>query len=364
MAPVRRVPKKVVVIELKPLDFHLGVNVTTICPATFITDTLQQTLPAGNPYDDGYAYYNLQWYYADGTPFLGPQNWVNIPYLYGNYTSMLSGFQSGERGLYAVTTNAAGCKDTTNIVPLIVGGVTAAYQVIQDDQCYQQPVILQDMSQAAPGDPIVSWLWDFGDGTTSTTSGTVQHIYANPGTYTVTLTVTDQGGCTSSSTSSSQVTVNGPKASFVTEYGWQTFPQSWNIYFINTSSQANTTNPVYTWNFGDQTTSNLVNPTHIYATPGVYTVTLTAQDGASGCVSTMSLVITIQPVNNAFSKTASYVASGSCPPVLVQFTNTSVNYHFLYLELWRWGDGLECTGPQPCLSKPGFVYRHTDGAWR
>ena len=144
-----------VVIELKPLDFHLGVNVTTICPATFITDTLQQTLPAGNPYDDGYAYYNLQWYYADGTPFLGPQNWVNIPYLYGNYTSMLSGFQSGERGLYAVTTNAAGCKDTTNIVPLIVGGVTAAYQVIQDDQCYQQPVILQDMSQAAPGDPIV-----------------------------------------------------------------------------------------------------------------------------------------------------------------------------------------------------------------
>ncbi len=74
---------------------------------------------------------------------------------------------------------------------------------------------------------------------------------------------------------------------------------------------------------------HLVNPTHLYATGGVYTVTLTAQDGAGWLCVRDDVVITIQPVNNAFSKTASYVASGSCPPVFVQFTNTSRELSFL-----------------------------------
>ena len=40
---------------------------------------------------------------------------------------------------------------------------------------------------------IVSWEWDFGDGTTAT-GQTVQHTYNQPGTYTVTLTVTNDCG--------------------------------------------------------------------------------------------------------------------------------------------------------------------------
>jgi gliding motility-associated-like protein len=254
--------------------------------------------------------------------------------------------------LYAVTTNATLCKDTSNTVPLVVGGVTAAYTIIQDDQCYQQPVILQDMSRSAPGDPIVSWLWNFGDGTTSTQSGTVSHVYATPGNYTVTLTVTDQAGCTSSTGSVvGQVTVNGPQAIFQAEYGWQTFPQGSAIFFVNLSSQVNTTSPVHTWNFGDGTTSNLLDPTHVYALPGVYTVTLTEQDGAGGCVSVATLTVTIQPVNNAFSKSASYVASGSCPPVLVQFTNTSVNY---ISYTWDFGDGETVSN----VPDPSHVYQN------
>ena len=62
-----------VVVELKPLKFHLGVNATNICPATFLSDTLQQTFPAGSSYDY-YAFESVQWYYADGTPFTGPQS--------------------------------------------------------------------------------------------------------------------------------------------------------------------------------------------------------------------------------------------------------------------------------------------------
>jgi gliding motility-associated-like protein len=340
-------------IWLKPLSFTLDLSAASICPSANLYEEIHATEPPGgelNSWGDG----GIQWFYGDGTPFQGTNTTSPFNPNSAFYNSNMTGFKPGESGLWAITTNLQGCKDTTNIAPLVIGGVTAAYQIIQDDQCYELPVILQDMSQAPPGDPIVSWLWDFGDGITSTASGTVQHLYAAPGTYTVTLTVTDQNGCASASQQAvNQVTVNGPKAIFETQGGALTFPQGSTVQFVNNSNTTNTTSPAYSWNFGDMSTSNFVNPAHTYAVPGVYTVTLTAWDAAGGCLSTASLVITIQPVNNAFSTAASYVASGSCPPVLVQFTNTSVNY---ISYTWNFGDGETVSNvpdPSHVYQKPG-----------
>ena len=51
-------------------------------------------------------------------------------------------------------------------------------------------------SSAAPGGEVVRWDWNFGDGTALENGGpTPQHTFASPGTYTVTVTVTDQDGC-------------------------------------------------------------------------------------------------------------------------------------------------------------------------
>lgn len=52
-----------------------------------------------------------------------------------------------------------------------------------------------DASTAAPGTPLSAWLWDFGDGTTSTEPNPV-HVYGSSGNYTVTLSVTDSTGST------------------------------------------------------------------------------------------------------------------------------------------------------------------------
>lgn len=55
------------------------------------------------------------------------------------------------------------------------------------------PLYFQDESYSNSGGNIVSWSWDFGDGTTSTLENP-PHSYASQGTYTVTLTVTDDHG--------------------------------------------------------------------------------------------------------------------------------------------------------------------------
>ena len=361
--------EEAVIIERKPLALTLNVNATGICPATNLTDQLQMVFPPGS-YFDYYDYYFMKWYYADGTPFQGSETGISHPISNGYYTSDLSSFQAGESGLYAVTTNGLGCLDTSNIVPLHIGGITAAYQILQDDQCYQQPVVLQDMSQSVPGDPIVSWLWNFGDSLVSTQSGTVQHNYTNPGTYTVMLTVMDQGGCSSATSSTvNQVTVNGPKTIFQAQgagagypAGSTVFPQGSTVQFINNTNTANTANVSYVWNFGDGSSSTQVNPAHLYALPGTYTVTLTAQDGADGCVSAMTLVHHDRAGEQCLFQSGFVcgfreLSTGACA-VYEYVSKLSV----FYLGLWGWRDGFECSGPKPCLSKPGCLYRHADGA--
>jgi gliding motility-associated-like protein len=346
-----------VLVELKPLAFHLGVNATTICPAVFLSDTLQEIFPPGST-NDFYYFSNVQWYYADGTPFVGPQNWVNLGYGNGWYNSELSQFQPGESGLYAVMTNGAGCKDTSNTVPLLIGGTTAAFTIVQDDGCYQQPVVLQDASPALPGNPITSWLWNFGDGTTSTQSGTVSHTYASPGSYTVTLTVTDAAGCASNSggTATGTVTVNGPQASFYST-GGNVLPVGSTAVFANSSNVYGAAGvTLWSWNFGDGTTSTEFSPAHVYAEAGTYIVTLSSQNANSGCVSTTSVTIVIQPFNNAFQMTDSYVSAGQCPPVTVLFANTSSNYTSL---LWNFGDGetvANVADPSHVYATPGTYY--------
>ena len=345
----------VLTVLLKPSSVTLTANAATVCPAGPLDiDVFAAT---GNPADTYYGFTNVAFQYGDSSNFQGSINWVSPNPDQGDYTAGLYYLQGGESGLRAVITNYLGCVDTSNFIPLAIGGARAGYEIIQDDQCVQLPVILQDTSKVAAGNAILSWLWDFGDGQTSTQSGTVSHVYASPGAYTVQLTVQDGSGCTASSQPAvALVTVNGPMAAFGLSGGTgggNVFPVGMTMQFNNTTNVYGTTNVQWSWNFGDGTTSVVFDPTHVYSLPGKYTVVLTAQDGAGGCTSTASLELVIQPFNTAFSKTASYVASGSCPPVLVQFTNTSNNYTSFS---WDFGDGevvANVADPSHVYANPG-----------
>ena len=137
------------------------------------------------------------------------------------------------------------------------------------------------------------WLWDFGDGGTST-SKSPAHTYITAGTYSVNLTATNGFG-SNTKTISNYITVNtgpvsAPVANFMADQ--TTIATGGNVQFTDLS----TNNPtVWLWNFGDGGTSTSKSPTHTYTTAGTYNVSLTATNGSGSNTKTTSNYITVIP---------------------------------------------------------------------
>ena len=132
--------------------------------------------------------------------------------------------------------------------------------------CDGSPTFFQDVSTVNSGS-IVSYLWDFGDGTSSIEQHPVKQ-YLNAGTYSVKLQVQSDQGCTQSSVKT--VTVNEfPIANFTVEDVCLGEP----VVVSNLSSYRSGTLS-YQWTFSDLGESKLSNPSYLYDAPGVYPITL------------------------------------------------------------------------------------------
>ncbi|CAG0937263.1 partial Collagenase ColH, partial [Thermoflexales bacterium] len=105
------------------------------------------------------------------------------------------------------------------------------------------------------------------------------------------------------------------------------------------------------WTFGDGNTSTAISPTHLYANPGVYTVTLTIADLTTTVSLTRSSYITVyQPVQAAFSASP---LSGTAP-LVVTFTNQSTGDYTDWL--WDFGDGVSSTQANPTHTYAAGTY--------
>ncbi len=126
---------------------------------------------------------------------------------------------------------------------------------------------------------IVSWYWDFGDGTTSTDQSP-SHQFPDDGTYTVCLTVTDTDGATDTICYEITVINLGP----IAEFTWlPTIPTTQDtVYFTDMSTDPGKSVITWSWDFGDGGTSTLQYPTHLFTVADTYTVclTITDDDGA------------------------------------------------------------------------------------
>lgn len=143
-------------------------------------------------------------------------------------------------------------------------------------------IVLYDASASTGAS--LRYTWDFGDG--SAGSGTpTKHLYANPGTYTVKLTVTDVAGQTDATSQQVTLILSPPQASFMLT---QNPSNPLTIGFDARNSSGYELN--YSWDFGDGTGGSGVSPQHTYPAPGFYVVTLTVTDGFGQQASTTQAI--------------------------------------------------------------------------
>ncbi|MFT3747466.1 MAG: PKD domain-containing protein [Agriterribacter sp.] len=297
-----------------------------------------------NPYYNGIydGYYIKRWEYSDGSEFDGTytrdynNNYVWTTSAKGTLTS--NSPKSSQIRLIT-TSSGFGCDDTTSFAAIIFKGAAPAFDIIKDSVCYNTaPIRLKDASVAV-NNTITQWNWNFGDGKTEARNagGEIAHQYDNPGTYNIVLTITDQGGCSSSTPSyNKQVTIKGPKADFTMSNG-NNVPLNTSVIFYNNSNIYGTENIQYEWNFGDGSpVSNDNTPMHTYPQPGTYTILLKATDIATGCSSETKQTLTVRYFNSAFQFSKSFITPGGCAPAVVNFQNTSYDYTKI---IWDFGDG-------------------------
>ncbi len=137
-------------------------------------------------------------------------------------------------------------------------------------------------------DTIVSWFWDFGDGSSSIDQNPL-HTFSGFGTYTVCLTITDNSGCSNVICLPITINSNLCQADFYYYLDTNSLcmnPTSSPCYFFEDHSTQIQFPVSYLWDFGDGNTSILQNPIHILDTlqQPLFEVCLYITD-AAGCVS-------------------------------------------------------------------------------
>ncbi|MFZ4056806.1 MAG: PKD domain-containing protein, partial [Ferruginibacter sp.] len=277
-------------------------------------------------------------------------NAANINSFTWNFGSGLTGsgqnpapVQYATAGIYPVSlilTDANGCIDTlTKQNYISVEGVTADFRSMLQGTCLSNLVSFADLSHVSnPANPIVSWIWDYGDGVVETLSQPpFQHNYPNSGIYTVSLTVIDSKGCSNTIRKVDFLLISHPVAQFTSIDTLVCAGSS--VVFTN---QSTGTALNYSWEFGDGSISSAQHPSHAYATDGQYPVKLKIQDNF-GCVDSITKLSYIRVA----SPSADFMMSDSvsnCPPLFLNFYNQSQNAN---TYLWDFGSGVTTTQANP-----------------
>ena len=251
-------------------------------------------------------------------------------------------------GTYTVTLTVTGADGNSNTKTksgyITVGETRPMADFSATSTSGNEPLSVTFTNASTSYDGITSWSWDFGDGGTSTKQNPT-HIYTSDGIYTVTLTVTEADGDSDTKTKSGYITVRdtGPTANFSVTANFENKPLSLAFTDASTSYDGITS---WSWDFGDGGTSTEQNPTHIYTSDGIYTVTLTVTeaDGDSN-IKTKSGYITVGETGPMADFSATSTSGNK--PLSLAFTDASTSYDGITSWSWDFGDGETSTKQNP-----------------
>ena len=209
------------------------------------------------------------------------------------------------------------------------------------------PVIF-DASGSTDDKGIVSYFWDFKDGTTSSEMNPVT-TFDTAGTYVVELTVTDEEGLTDTTTITITVSSanEGPVAVAAADPLSGDAPLE--VQFTGSNSTDDVAVTSYAWDFGDGNTSSEANPVYTFTVVGTYEVSLTVSDG-EGLEDTATLTIVVNdPVtNDAPVAVAIATPLSGDAPLEVSFDGSGSSDDVAITSYnWDFGDGSSSTEINP-----------------
>ncbi|MEM7038943.1 MAG: PKD domain-containing protein, partial [Bacteroidota bacterium] len=178
---------------------------------------------------------------------------------------------------YTLIVAEGGCADTSSITIHVIPGPTADYLSSAPSGCVPHPVHFTQTATNA-----LHYIWDFGDGSPVVNEAHPTHIYNTPGTYTVSLTAVNVGGCAHTVDHLVITVADTANAEFTSnpEFPVELALPATEVQFTDLSQNA--TN--WYWDFGDGVTSTEQHPMHSYSSIGSYFVTLIVNN-PDGCSS-------------------------------------------------------------------------------
>jgi PKD repeat protein len=249
-------------------------------------------------------------------------------------------------GTYALTiTGTSGAVTRTTSVALTVTHRDLPPTAVIQFSCNGRLCSFDGTHSSDAEGPITAYRWGFGDSGLQITLPTTSHLYPAPGTYSVTLWVTDTAGQTNVATQQVTVVDALPVARFTVSCA------IWLCRF-DASASSDVEGPIasYAWSFGDGSpAASGATPSHSYTANGTYTVTLTVTDGAGQTGQLAQTVVALdQPPHAAFSTvcidlTCAAEAEASSDDVAIAAYR------------WDWGDGAITSGGSPA-SAPSHTY--------
>lgn len=244
------------------------------------------------------------------------------------YTYMTPGYYT----VRLIVRDANGCEDTLQRLGVITSqGPRPKFTNTNANGCKSHTVSFTDQSIPFNA-PIIRYLWDFGDtsvqnGTDTSNLQNPSYTYTTNGAFTVSLTVWDSNGCSTTLTKAALVRVRNPLVKFTAD--------TLRCVGLPVVFDANVQNGAfYLWSFGDGSTDTGAAPSHVYSAPGYYNIKLIATN-TWGCTDSLTKYAYVH-ITDLLIKPSATPNVAVCAPKPIQFRDSTA-----YAISWYWtfGDG-------------------------